>query len=302
MTQRKDRLYPHITGVRGDEGENPGVLAVHAILDPSEHFPEDARIIVGSPSKSPQLEGYIPNLGGFCTGVEGAESIISTLQQAVSDIRHATGQRPATFWGGSDTLRGYDRIGRIDATGRRSLWLRENGNDSFDLRAGREGEDQHVEVTRDNPQFDALYGVMAAARFAAEHEDANGLALSPMGIERHGYEDAEDVVTDWSGRGTTVILFTVVDPSRWPEPERFRVIVRYGSHFAVQHRVSEPDVVGETMFHWEPATESGCGMCADALLSLVMVRLCSSWPGGVRADNNVSIVEVGLLRPPSRPT
>jgi hypothetical protein len=90
---RTSKLYPHITGVRGNDGEDPGVLAVCAELDPSPYYPEDARIIVGSPQKSDAMPGALPDLGGFSTGIAGALAIIATLQQAIADIRAAL--RPA---------------------------------------------------------------------------------------------------------------------------------------------------------------------------------------------------------------
>lgn len=85
---------------------------------------------------------------------------------------------------------GFDRIGRIDAAGRRSLWLKvEYGPkgqegvydtvDAFVLRAGREGDDIEVRVTRDNPQFRDLLEAVERARYAAEWEDPRGFALKP---------------------------------------------------------------------------------------------------------------------------
>lgn len=83
-----DRVY-HVAGIRGDCGENPGVLAVCVETDPSPNFPVDGRIILGSPSKSPLMDGHIPDIGGFCMGPEGARRVISTLQQAVADVETA---------------------------------------------------------------------------------------------------------------------------------------------------------------------------------------------------------------------
>ncbi|HKP06807.1 MAG TPA: hypothetical protein VJU58_06100 [Microbacterium sp.] len=71
---------------------------------------------------------------------------------------------------------GFHRIGRIDAVGRRSLWLREE-RDAIELRAGREGDDAAVRITRDHPLFRELKDVLSAARFAAEWEDPRGFAL-----------------------------------------------------------------------------------------------------------------------------
>jgi hypothetical protein len=86
------KLYPHVTGIRGNAGEDPTVLAVTAVLDPSENYPESGRIIIGSPKKSDKLEGYIPRTGGFCCGVEGALRLIATLQCAVAEVLSATGR------------------------------------------------------------------------------------------------------------------------------------------------------------------------------------------------------------------
>src|SRR5262245_33926812 len=44
---------------------------------------------------------------------------------------------------------GFHRIGRIDASGSRSLWLREEP-DAIELRSGRSGDDYHVRITRAN--------------------------------------------------------------------------------------------------------------------------------------------------------
>lgn len=71
---------------------------------------------------------------------------------------------------------GFHRIGRIDAVGRRSLWLREE-RDAIDLRAGREGGDEHVRITAENPQYQQIRDVLSAARFAAEWEIEGGTAL-----------------------------------------------------------------------------------------------------------------------------
>jgi hypothetical protein len=88
----KSKLYPHIDGVLGDDGENPGVLAVVAVLTPGSSYPDWGRIIVGSPESSDLIEGYIPDLGGFSCGVDAAERLIATLQQAVNDVRVAVAE------------------------------------------------------------------------------------------------------------------------------------------------------------------------------------------------------------------
>ncbi len=71
---------------------------------------------------------------------------------------------------------GFHRIGRIDAQGRRSLWLREE-IDAIELRAGREGRDAHVRITSEHPCYNELRCIMACARFAAEWEDDLGAGL-----------------------------------------------------------------------------------------------------------------------------
>ena len=296
MRDDKSRLYPHITGVRGNDGEDPSVLAVTAVLDPSEHYPDEGRIILGSPRQSDKLDGYIPNLGGFCCGVEAADALIATLQQAVSDIRQATGKKRIGVWDNPPSLVGFQRIGRVDNLGQRSLWLREGGG-GFELRAGRDG-DVHVAVDRTNPQFGPLYDVVSAARFAAEYEEAHGMTLFPMGIERYGFEESEEEIVDVTGHGTTVFRFSIKDCGEsigWTEPHFFRVIVRHHSHFAVQHRCLEPDLIEGCYYHWEPATQSACGVTAD----FVMCMLLRTWFAIVstsETNNNVTTVNLGELR------
>lgn len=73
---------------------------------------------------------------------------------------------------------GFHRIGRLDAVGRRSLWLREE-KEAIELCAGREGGDATVRITKAHPLYNDLVSVFAAARFAAEWEDPQGHALDP---------------------------------------------------------------------------------------------------------------------------
>lgn len=91
----KTKRYPHVTGLYGDSGENPGALAIHAVLDPSPNYPESGRIIVGSPATTPTLPGYIPNLGGFNGGPAAIERLAWTLLEATRDARAAMGEQPA---------------------------------------------------------------------------------------------------------------------------------------------------------------------------------------------------------------
>lgn len=87
----KTKCYPHVTGLYGDQGENPSALAIHAVLDPSPNYPENGRIIVGSPATTPTIPGHIPNLGGFNGGPAAIERLASTLLEAARDVRAAIG-------------------------------------------------------------------------------------------------------------------------------------------------------------------------------------------------------------------
>lgn len=82
----KRTSHVHIRGVFGDGGENEGVLSVSAVLDASPYYPVSGLIIVGAPQASPLIKGYIPDLGGFSCGPEGAQRLITALQNAVRDV------------------------------------------------------------------------------------------------------------------------------------------------------------------------------------------------------------------------
>lgn len=71
---------------------------------------------------------------------------------------------------------GFHRIGRQDAVGRRSLWLREEES-AVELRAGREGDDASVRISKEHPLYHDLVTVLGCARFAAEWEAEGGTAL-----------------------------------------------------------------------------------------------------------------------------
>lgn len=79
--------HVHLRGVFGDSGENEGVLSVCAVLDATGNYPSSGLIVIGSPSSSPLLDGYIPNLGCFSCGLEGAERLVEALQNAIRDVR-----------------------------------------------------------------------------------------------------------------------------------------------------------------------------------------------------------------------
>lgn len=77
---------------------------------------------------------------------------------------------------------GYVKIGITCKAGRRSLWFRENWREganenvkevgdllSFELCAGREGDDSYVKVENDgSKQFYDLWDVLSTAMFAGE--------------------------------------------------------------------------------------------------------------------------------------
>lgn len=81
----------------------------------------------------------------------------------------------------------WHRIGRIDSTGRRALWIRETygpGSSVIELRAGRGGDDAYARLTPEDPQWGQLSQVLGCARFAAEYEDPDGLTLEREAVER----------------------------------------------------------------------------------------------------------------------
>lgn len=74
-------------------------------------------------------------------------------------------------------LPGFDRIGRIDSVGRRSLWMRhyqEGDISTIELRAGREGDDARVVIPRTSELAGEIHEVLLTARFAADWEDPRG--------------------------------------------------------------------------------------------------------------------------------
>lgn len=83
------RSLVHLRGYHGDYGENEGVLALTTVLDEGMNSPECARIIVGSPGKSPLLEGYLPKLGGFSCSPDAADRLADELKAAASAARAA---------------------------------------------------------------------------------------------------------------------------------------------------------------------------------------------------------------------
>lgn len=84
----------HLRGYFGDDGESEGVLCVHTYLDKGNDLPECARIIVGSPTESSLIDGYIPKLGGFSCSPDAADRLADELRGAAAAARAAIGQNP----------------------------------------------------------------------------------------------------------------------------------------------------------------------------------------------------------------
>lgn len=85
-TTKHGRTLVHLLGYHGDDGENESVISVSADLSPGDAFPECGRIIVGTPQKSPLLEGYFPDLGGFSCSRDAARRLAAELNAACDAI------------------------------------------------------------------------------------------------------------------------------------------------------------------------------------------------------------------------
>jgi hypothetical protein len=94
-------------------------------------------------------------------------------------VRHADASKEERIMRRCDES-AWVKIGATCSAGRRSLWLRVNYKsdanplvtlqdevESFELCAGREGDDSYVKIAHDNPQFVDLLNVMLDARFAS---------------------------------------------------------------------------------------------------------------------------------------
>lgn len=94
INERGD-YHTHIRGMYGNNGEDESVLSVHAMLDPGQNFPSCARIIIGSPTKSPLIDGALPlpELSGFSCSADAAEQLIEVLRRAVQLVRAAEAVR-----------------------------------------------------------------------------------------------------------------------------------------------------------------------------------------------------------------
>lgn len=94
-TKEHGRTLVHLLGYHGDGGENESVLALIVDLTPGENFPESGRIFVGTPQKSPLLEGYFPDLGGYSCSPDAADRLADELKAGAAAARSAMATRSA---------------------------------------------------------------------------------------------------------------------------------------------------------------------------------------------------------------
>jgi len=83
------RTLVHLLGYHGDGGENESVLSVTTDLSPGDNFPISGRIFVGTPQKSPLLEGYFPDLGSWSCSPDAADRLADELRVAAARAREA---------------------------------------------------------------------------------------------------------------------------------------------------------------------------------------------------------------------
>jgi hypothetical protein len=90
---KKDKSYNHISGLLTDDGQSPTVLAVHAIMDVGDTYPDEARIIIGTPSRSPDVIGPVTQMSGagFSASPQAARRLAFTLLKAARDVDAAQG-------------------------------------------------------------------------------------------------------------------------------------------------------------------------------------------------------------------
>lgn len=88
-TKEHGRTLVHLLGYHGDGGENESVLSVAVDLSPGENFPISGRIFVGTPQKSPLIEGYFPDLGAWSCSPDAADRLADELKAAAAAARAA---------------------------------------------------------------------------------------------------------------------------------------------------------------------------------------------------------------------
>lgn len=86
MHMANTKTYSLISGLRGNEGEDPATLAVAAVIDASPNYPDCARIIAGSSRNSES------DIGGFSCGPVGAVKVAAVLIDAAMDVEEALGR------------------------------------------------------------------------------------------------------------------------------------------------------------------------------------------------------------------
>jgi hypothetical protein len=86
---RRSSTCVHVRGCFGHHGESESVLAISAVIDAGQDFSETARIIVGTPTRSPLIQGELAKIGGFSCSPDAADEIADELRAAAARARRA---------------------------------------------------------------------------------------------------------------------------------------------------------------------------------------------------------------------
>lgn len=142
------------------------------IGDGDEPLPEDAAIEAAFPTRSGRHDLYAEarRLVGARRSKAGLVALVTWLLVEVDEVRARLPGTPDHL-----TEDGWMRIGALDAVGRRSLWYRrlppydgETRVMTVELCAGREGDDAHVLITRDDLPAETLSALVDVLDRAAD--------------------------------------------------------------------------------------------------------------------------------------
>ncbi len=278
------KLYPHITGVLGDEGETPGVLAVHAVLDPSPHYPDEGRIIIGSPKASDKLRGELPNLGGCCMSVPAAQRLIATLQCAIRDIQAVTQGAP----GFRETMTRAQAALDDDTKWPKPPWTPDmaDAGTPQETWTGRWDSGPH-KIPADDA-WPAFAQYISAMR---EREPILARAVTMMrdgigqGIEVAVFETEADMVPSSPQHAATVVRALIHTDLHGEY--RCRAVIRHQQYVAIQYKVAQ---------HWEPVTFLATGMTPDKVLATMILHLITAgYAWDLHATGHASVVELGHI-------
>ena len=277
------KLYPHITGVLGNEGETPGVLAVHAVLDPSPHCPDEARIIIGSPKASDRMAGPLPDLGGCGMSIAAAQRLIATLQCAIRDIQAVTQGAPGFRETVAHALAALDD----DTKWPQPPWAPEVANAGTPQETWSGKWDSSSSVVPADDAWPAFSLYIAAMR---EREPVLARAVTMMrdgigqGIEVAVFEVETDLVPSTPLHTATVIRAEV--HTELHGVYACRVIVRHRQYVAIQYRAGD---------HWAPVTFLATGMTPDKVLAVMMERMVEipSYYRMITLDGSATVVDIG---------